>query len=684
MARRKIKLLDRDISILSFNERVLSLAQREDYPLLERLRFLCIVSSNLDEFFEVRMLPQLEAIKDNQNLGEVSADTYANISNKAQALVAKQYQIFNDQLMPALEKQGVNLVSGSVRKPSQVKWVAEYFKREVKPLLMPVALDPSHPFPQVANKALNFIVELEYTHSKERNIAIVRVPRVVPRITKLPRKPKDKQQNFVSLTSIIRSNLKDLFAGAKILNFSQFRVTRNSDMDFDEDVMDNLRITLRQELSVRQYAEPSRLEVTSDCNDELANFLLEQFKLPQEALYRVDGPVNLGRLIQIPDMAEGANLTFNDYHPQWPKQLEPGVSLLKQVKEKDILIHQPFESFEAVIQMLEEAVKDDKVLAIRQTIYRAGSDPRILNLLQQAVACGKEVLVVIELKARFDEEANINWAEALETIGAQVVYGVANLKTHAKMLLIMRREGKAIKRYAHLSTGNYNPKTAKLYTDVSMLTSDATITREMEHVFRYLTSELPLPRMRELLVAPFSLHSVMIKHIRKAQLAVQKGGTANLVIKMNSLTDYALTYALINAAKVGVEIDLIIRSACILPVELPILKNRIRVRSIVGRLLEHSRIFYFKINNQGYMWLSSADWMSRNMMRRVELAWPISNPATQNKIINTYLKPYLDDNVDAWVLKENGQYMPVAQTIDKSNTTKLISAQNSLMQHYGG
>jgi polyphosphate kinase len=657
-----IQLLDRDLSILSFNQRVLALAQREDYPLLERLRFLCIVATNLDEFFEVRMPQQLQAVQDNVSQGLVSIQSFEQIANKAHTLVAKQYELFNDVLMPALAKEGVHLVSGGVRSQEQKQWVAQYFKREVKPLLMPVALDPSHPFPQVANKSLNFIVELEYAHNQERNIAIVRVPRVVPRLVKMPANISQKEQCFVSLTSIIRANLEDLFTGARILHFSQFRVTRNSDLALDEDDVANLRIALREELAHRQYGDAVRLEVSHECHEELANFLLEQFKLPQPALYRVNGPVNLGRLIQLPDLAEGAHLKFNAFLPQWPKGLQRNQSILAQLKDKDILIHQPFESFDAVIAMLEEAVDDPDVLAIRQTIYRTGADSRILRLLQTAVRKGKEVLVVVELKARFDEEANINWAEALESIGAQVVYGVVGLKTHAKMLLIMRREGKAIKRYAHLSTGNYNPKTAKLYTDVCMLTSDATITREMEYVFRHLTSELPLPRMQQLLVAPFTLQTSMLSQIKKAQLAAGRGHPAKIVAKMNSLTDETLVLALIAAAKKGVEIDLIVRGACILPVELPELGGRVRVRSIVGRLLEHSRVFYFNIAGDVNIWLSSADWMSRNMLRRVEVAWPIHDVMMQKRIIDDLLTPYMQDNVDAWVLGPKGEYQAVQKT----------------------
>jgi polyphosphate kinase len=673
-------LLDRDLSILSFNERVLSLAQREDYPLLERLRFLCIVASNLDEFFEVRMEQQLEAQQNNVVSGLITTQTYENISKKAHDLVAKQYHLFEHELMPALEKQGVKLVSSHLRSAEQKKWVAQYFQAEVKPLLLPIALDPSHPFPQVANKALHFIVQLENKTEKKQSIAIVRVPRILPRVTRLPTRLSKKQQCFVSLTSIIRAHLPDLFEGAKIVNFSQFRVTRKSDLELEDDVS-NLRTALRQELAFRPYGEPVRLEVTIDCDEALSNFLLEQFALPASALYKVNGPVNLGRLIQLPDLASDSKLCFPTFTPSWPKGLSTNKSMFSQLRKRDILIHQPFESFEAVIQLLQEAVYDNDVLAIHQTIYRAGSDSRILNLLQTAVQRGKEVLVVVELKARFDEEANINWAEALESIGAQVVYGIVGLKTHAKMCLIMRREGRAIKRYGHVSTGNYNPKTAKLYTDFSMLTSDLTITREMEQLFRHLTSELPLPKMRKLLASPFTLHSTMLRYINSASNAAAKGKPARIIIKTNSLTDETLVLALIKAARKGVMIDLIVRSACILPLDAKDLHDRIRVRSIVGRFLEHSRAFYFEIDGKVKLWLSSADWMSRNMLRRVEIAWPVLDTDMQQRVMNECFIPYLEDNIDAWALTKDGSYQLVSSLQTSSEKgNKTVSAQTSLLQ----
>jgi polyphosphate kinase len=686
MADKKVQytFLDRDLSILSFNQRVLMLAQREDYPLLERLRFLCIVALNLDEFFEVRMAQQLEAIREGDLYGSADEYTFHEVSAKAHELVAQQYYIFEHELMPKLAEKGVLLISSTVRTLEQKRWVAKYFETDVKPLLVPVALDPSHPFPQVANKSLNFIVQLENKSQKEQTIAIVRVPRVLPRLIRLPERLCDKQQGFVSLTSVIRAHLNDLFEGAKILHYSQFRVTRNSELSVDEDDVSNLRTALRQELAHRQYGEAVRLEVTYDCEESLASFLLEQFSLTEPSLFRVHGPVNLGRLIQLPDLAGRADLVFPPFHAAWPKTLLPKESIFSQLKERDILIHQPFESFEAVLQLLQEAVHDDSVLAIRQTIYRTGADRRMLNLLQEAVRRGKEVLVVVELKARFDEEANINWAEALESIGAQVVYGIVGLKTHAKMLLIMRREGRVIKRYGHLSTGNYNPRTAKLYTDICMLTSDLTLTREMEYLFRHLTSNLPMPLMRRLLVAPFHLQDAMLRKIHEASIAAAKGKAVKIIAKMNSLTDEKLVVALIEAAKNGVQIDLIVRGACILPLNVPGIEGRIRIRSIVGRFLEHSRAFYFEIEGKVNLWLASADWMSRNMMRRVEVAWPILDTALQERVVKECLTPYLQDNEDAWVLSPNGQYSPIAKQHTTDKNSKTISAQTKLMQMYGG
>jgi polyphosphate kinase len=679
-----LKLLNRDISILAFNERVLSLAQNPDCPLLERLRFLCIVSSNLDEFFEVRAAPHVDAMREDERKSDINVQSYEAISEVAHKLVDKQYQIFNTELMPALTKQGVYLVSHGDRTAEQRKWVAKYFETEVRPLLVPVALDPSHPFPLVANKSLNFIVLLggNDAFGRDNNIAIVKVPRVLPRLIKLPKTLSDKQQKFVSLSSVIRAHLASLFTGREVLNFSQFRVTRHSDLAVDEDDVKNLRTALRQGLVQRNFGDAVRLEVSHGCDEKLAKFLLQQFDLPKQSLYRVNGLVNLARLMQLADLAEGDDLKFKPFEPKISDQIISGKSFFTQLKQRDILIHQPYESFESVIDFLREAVYDPDVLSIQQTIYRTGSDPRMLKLLQEAVRRGKEVMAVVELKARFDEEANINWAEDLESVGAQVVYGVVGLKTHAKMLLVMRREGSRLKHYGHVSTGNYNPRTARLYTDVSMLTADVQITRDMEYLFRHIASQIKLPRMQKLLVAPFNLHRQMLAKIRSAELAAKASKPAKIILKMNALTDVALVQGLVNAGRAGVEIDLILRGACILPIDAPGLNGRIRVRSIIGRLLEHSRVFYFKIDETENMWLSSADWMNRNMMRRVEIAWPIMDINNRARILLECCQMYLDDNQNAWILNADGTYtLSVSQSKAKV-IEQVLSAQQQLLQKY--
>ena len=693
-----IKLLDRDLSILSFNQRVLLLAQRQDYPLLERLKFLCIVASNLDEFFEVRMEAQLDAMQRKTKKGAVTLHSFNAVSEQAHALIAQQYAIFNDELMPALKAAGVDIVAGHERTPAQKKWVAKYFEDNVKPLLLPIALDRAHPFPLVAGKALHFIVELAPDKPNSApNINIIRVPRILPRVMQLPNNDvnidqsnDNTQQHFVTLTSIIAAHLPDLFGQKKMLSYSQFRVTRHSDLALDEDDIHDLPKALRQELAQRPFGEAVRLEVSKSCVAHLSDFLLAEFNLTTASLYPVHGPVNLGRLIQLTGLAHGVDsngkeLAFLPFQPLWPKDLNAEESFFTQLKQKDVLIHRPYESFEAVIKFLHEAVHDPKVLAIHQTIYRTGSDPRMLNLLQEAVRRGKEVLVIVEIKARFDEETNINWAESLEAIGAQIVYGMVGLKTHAKMLLVMRQEGKRIKRYAHVSTGNYNANTAKLYTDICMLTSNLTLTREVEYVFRHLTSQIALPRMRQLLVAPFNLQATMVRRVAAAKRACMLGGQAKIIAKMNSLTDALLVKALISAAQQGVTIDLIIRGACILPVDAPGVNGRIHVRSIVGQFLEHSRIFYFEIKPiKGSpikrMWLSSADWMSRNMVRRVEIAWPILDSEIQTRVMQECLLPYLEDTEDAWVLTENGTYQQ--SDMQDISHSKRLSTQKTLIKAY--
>jgi len=674
-----IELLDRDVSILAFNERVLDWAKRPEVPLLERLRYLCIVSSNLDEFFEVRADLHMSAFRNGDEKGTYNTKTFETVYNSARDLVNEQYSLYNAVLLPSLQKEGIKILSHADRNLVQKKWVRDYFRREVNPLLVPVGLDPAHPFPQVANKSLNFIVQLsgKDAFGRSNDIAIVKVPRVLPRVIPLPAKVAGHGKAFVLLSSVIRAHLNDLFPGREVGQFSQFRVTRNSDLSVDEDEVENLRTALRKGLQHRQYGQALRLEVSDSCSEHLSDFLLKQFSLPKSALFRAAGPVNLVRLSQLIDLVDDPALLFPAYQSSFPKQLKQGESIFARMQKGDVLIHQPFESFDGVLAFLKEAVEDPQVLAIKQTIYRTGSDPAMMNLLREAVRRGKEVTAVVELKARFDEEANINWAEQLESVGAQVVYGVVGLKTHAKMLLVTRREGRVLKRYGHLSTGNYNPRTAKLYTDLSYLTSDVRMTADMETLFVHLASPSRLGKMNKLWAAPFFLQKNMVEKIEAVGAAAAKGLPARIVAKMNSLTDPVLVHALISAGQKGAQIDLIVRGACMLPAGIPGKTDNIRVRSIIGRFLEHSRVFFFEADSVQDIYLSSADWMTRNMTRRVELAWPVLELSLRQRLIDECLLAYLHDTRNAWTLDADGKYRRV-----EKQGRKPQSAQALLMQKY--
>ena len=676
-----LPLLDRDHSILAFNWRVFDWACRADVPLLERLRYLCIVSSNLDEFFEVRAEPHLSALKVQEQQGTYTAASFERMSRAIHELVERQYALYNDELMPAFEKQGIKIVSHGERNAAQRRWVHQYFESDVKPLLIPVGLDPSHPFPQVANKSLNFIVRLggNDAFGRANDIAIVKVPRALPRLIPMPDKLCGKRRLFVSLSSIIRAHLDELFPGREVGQFSQFRVTRHSDLAVDEEDVKNLRTALRQGLQHRHYGQAVRLEVSAGCSQYLSDFLLSQFELPEGALFRVHGPVNLVRLGQLVDLVDEPRLRFPTYQAAYPAQLQPGHSIFEQLRRGDVLIHQPYESFDGVLDFLREAVNDPQVLAIKQTIYRTGANSVLMDLLREAVRRGKEVTVVLELKARFDEEVNINWADQLESIGVQVLYGVVGLKTHAKMMLVTRREGKVLKRYAHLSTGNYNPMTARFYTDLSHLTADPALTADVEHVFVHLAGQSKLPRLNRLWLAPFQLHRKLIEKIESLGAAAAAGKSARLVAKMNALTDEAIIRALIAAGQQGVKIDLIVRGACMLPAQLPGQTANIRVRSLIGRFLEHARVFYFREGEQEEVYLSSADWMNRNMLRRVELAWPVLDPALRQRIVDECLVAGLHDVQGSWELQPDGRYQRVRPASGRGGP----GAQEALMARYG-
>jgi len=675
-----VPLLNREQAILEFNRRVLAQAQRSDVPLLERLRYICIVSSNLDEFFEVRFADMLDAQRDGSGL--VTSRDVERVARAAHELIDLQYAVFNDQVMPALGQHNIQILNHADRTEEQRAWVSRFFEREVRPLLVPVGLDPAHPFPQVANKSLHFVARLSGKDAlgRDTRIAIVKVPRVLPRVIKLPANLSGGKQSFVLLTSVIRAHLDELFPGRQVEAFSQFRVTRDSDLEVDEEEIANLRHALRSGLTTRHFGRAVRLEVVNTCPEELSRFLLEQFVLPEAALYRVNGPVNLVRLNELIDQTDADELRFQPYEPSWPtRRLPRGKSILDKLRAKgDVLLHHPFESFDPVVQLLREAVEDPDVLAIKQTIYRTGSQSVLADLLIEAARRGKEVLAVVELKARFDEEANINWAERLEAVGAQVVYGIVGLKTHAKLMLITRREGGRLRRYGHLSTGNYNPRTARFYTDLGYLTADADLTGDMDLVFRQLASLSKFKAPRKLLLAPFNLHRTMCEMLGQVEAAARRGEPARVVLKINALTDAELINALISAGQAGARIDLIVRGACMLPPGLPGVTDNILVRSVVGRFLEHTRIFYFrwgKADSDEALYLSSADWMSRNMLRRIEVAWPVLDARLRQRVIDEGLVPYLHDTGDAWQLGPDG-------TSQRVNGTDGISAQQALMQLY--
>jgi polyphosphate kinase len=682
---RPVQLLSREEAILEFNRRVLAQAERADVPLLEQLRYITIVSSNMDEFFEVRFADCLETMRAR---GTAAARReVSDVAAGAHALIDAQYALFNDRVMPALAQRGIVILNHAQRSEAQRRWVARFFEQQVRPLLLPVVLDPAHPFPTVANKSLNFIVRLvgRDAFGRENQIAIVKVPRVLPRVIRLPAELcEPTQQGFVLLSSVIRAHLELLFPGRTVEAFSQFRVTRDSDLELDEADVTNLRQALRTGLTTRQFGRAIRLEVVKTCPLVLTSFLLQQFALPEAALYPVNGPVNLVRLNQLIDQADeaggGPPLRFAPYEPAWPRdRLLLGASIFAHLRQRgDLLLHHPFESFDPVVDFMREAVHDPDVLSIKQTIYRTGSDSVLMDLLLDAARRGKEVTVVVELKARFDEEANINWAERLEAVGAQVVYGVVGLKTHAKLLLVTRREGGRLRRYLHMSTGNYNARTARLYTDLGYLTADSDLAADADAVFHELASQARVRTQRGLVTAPFMLHRRMMELVRRVTQAARDGKPARIVLKLNALTDPALIEALLAAGQAGVPVDLIVRGACLLPSGLSGVSERVRVRSIVGRFLEHTRVLYFcwgAAAEDEALYLSSADWMGRNMFGRIEVAWPVRDAALRQRVIDECLVPYLHDQRDAWAQRFDGSYERVS--------TQGVSAQQALMRRYG-
>ena len=655
-------LINRELGILAFQRRVLAQAEDPHMPLLERLRFLCIVSSNLDEFFEVRVAGLKEHI--HAQLSVPSADgltplqQFRAISKCAHDLVARQYELLNHSLIPELAGQDIHFIRRTQWNEAQTIWIREYFFRELMPVLTPIGLDPSHPFPRVLNKSLNFAVELSGRDAFGRNsgAAVVQAPRALPRVIRMPKNIAGCEYGFVFLSSILHAHVGELFAGMTVEGCYQFRVTRNSDLFVDDEETKNLRQALQGELPHRHFGAAVRLEIADNCSAAMADFLLEQFELIRDDLYQAHGPVNLVRLMQVPDWVDRPDLKFAPFVPALTAQLAKDADIFKLIRKGDILLHHPFESFQPVIDFIEQAAADPNVLAIRQTVYRTGTDSKLMQALILAAQSGKEVTVVVELMARFDEEANINWAAKLEEVGAHVVYGVVGHKTHAKLALVIRREDGGLRRYAHLGTGNYHARTARMYTDFGLLTADDAITADVNNLFTQITGLGKAGKLQRLWQSPFTLHSEVMAAIENETRLAQSGKPAAIIAKMNALLEPQVIAALYAASQAGVKIDLIIRGVCALKPGVAGLSDNIRVRSVVGRFLEHTRIFYFKNDGDEQVYLSSADWMDRNFFRRIEACFPVTDPRLKKRVINEGLKPYLRDNLQAWEMDASGDF----------------------------
>ena len=675
-------LLNRELSMLAFNRRVLAQAEDASIPLLERLKYLCIVSSNLDEFFEVRIASLIARVRENHGITHaVSLPGLAEVTDACKALVGQQYAVLNDQVLPALAVEGIQLLRHVDRDDAQRHWVRDFFEKEVRPLLTPIVLDPAHPFPQIVNKSLNFIVELagKDAFGRGTSIAVIKAPRVLPRVIKLPSNDASHSETYCLLSSVIHAHIADMFPGREVLGFSQFRVTRDSDLWVDEEEVKNLRQALKGELQTRHFGFAVRLEVAQNCPDHLAEFLLEQFVISPEFLYRVDGPVNMVRLNELIDYASKPGLRFGPFSPALSVPLADDRDFFSMIAEHDILLHHPFESFQPVIEFIRSAAEDPNVVAIKQMIYRTGMNSDLMEALITAARNGKEVTVIVELMARFDEEANINWADKLEKVGAQVVYGVVGLKTHAKMAMVIRREEGKLRLYAHLGTGNYHPTTTKFYTDFGLLTANQAMARDVNEVFIHLTSLTRPKRLSHLWVAPFDLNKELIKAIQKETQIASDGRNARIIAKMNALQDASIIQALYEASRAGVKIDLIVRGACVLRPGVQGLSENIRVRSIVGRFLEHSRIFCFHNEGEDDLYLASADWMNRNLFRRIEVAFPVLDKVLKKRVMQEGLEPYLKDNMNSWELDAGGAYHRRRPRSDQTG----FSAQEFLMQTLG-
>jgi polyphosphate kinase len=673
--------INRELSSLEFNSRVLSQASDNSIPLLERLKFLCIVSTNLDEFFEIRV----SGLHQRRELGSMPAGpdmlsphfVLTQISQRAHEIVEQQYRLLNEELIPELESQGLRFIRRTRWSEEQRRWLKDYFRDQVAPVLSPISLDPARPFPRILNKSLNFVVGLEGMHAFGRpcSKAIVQAPRSLPRLIRLPTDLPDTGPNdLVFLSSIIHAFVEELFRGTKITGCFQFRVTRNSDLYVDPEEIDDLKRALEGELIASRYGAAVRLEIAHKCPEELADYLLKIFGLTDLDLYQVHGPVNLNRLLTVYNLIRRDDLKYPPFTPNVPEKLIGAENIFDSIAKQELLVHHPFESFSPVLELIKCAALDPDVLAIKLTLYRTTPDSPIADALVTAAQAGKEITVSIELRARFDEAANIQLANRLQEAGAHVVYGVVGFKTHCKMALIVRREGGKLRRYVHLGTGNYHPGTARLYTDYGLLTADEELSSDVHEIFMQLTSMMQTPPLKKIYEAPFDLHQKIIAHIETEIKNVESGGAGHIIAKLNALVEPEVIQTLYKASCAGVFIDLIIRGICCLRPGVPGISDNIRVRSIVGRFLEHSRVYYFYANGDEKVFCSSADWMDRNFFQRVEISFPIANKEIKRRLI-TDLDIYLSDNTHAWELQSDGSYMRLKPQMDSEPT----SAQSRLL-----
>ncbi len=678
-------MLNRELGLIEFNRRVLSKATEINVPLLERLIYLCIVCKNCDELFEVRVarLQKLNKVDPEGFLqdGITAKESLAAVREAVVSLYDDIYNIYHQHLIPELRKEQIYILDSSEWNTAQQSWVYNYFMHTLKPILTPIGIDPSHPFPRVPNKNLHFAVELEGKDQFGRNsrIAIVEAPRILNRVIKLPQELSNGIDTFILLQDIIKIHVDEFFYGLTVLGCYPFRVTRAADLELTANSK-NLRLALTREIHNRKFAECSRLELditNAIPNDKFIDILLKQFNITRQDLYLAKGPVNLSRLLEIPELVDRPDLRFTTYTPGVPKELSKYSDIFQAMDNSDILIHTPYQSFDPVVELTRRAATDPDVLAIKMTVYRTGADSELVQNLIKAARAGKQVVASVELFARFDEEVNVELSNQLEDAGAHVVYGVMGYKVHAKMLLLVRKEGSKLKYYAHLGTGNYHQSTAKVYTDFSLLTTNKDISRDVDNIFAQITGIGRAGVLSTLFQSPFTLHDMLIKKIENEINIALNGGKAEIMAKMNSLLEPQIIHALYRASDAGVKIKLIVRGACALRPNVSGLSENIEVRSIIGRFLEHHRVFYFFNEGQKDVFISSADWMKRNFFRRVETCIPILDNKVKQRIIYEGFSVYLKDNTEAWIMNSNGSYHK------HTNRGNKFSAQQTLMNKLG-